>query len=56
MAAKTVEIQVQNDHLARLAQVRKPIDPFALNAGGSVKLGMDDRHEYSLGGGARAHF
>lgn len=25
MSAKTVEIQVQNDHLARLAQVRKPI-------------------------------
>lgn len=25
MAAKTVEIQVQNDHLARLAEVRKPI-------------------------------
>ncbi|WP_206241696.1 ATP-binding protein [Novosphingobium terrae] len=25
MTAKTVEIQVQNDHLERLAQVRKPI-------------------------------
>ena len=36
--------------------VWQPIDPFALNAGGSVKLGMDDRHEYSLGGGARVHF
>lgn len=54
MATKTVEIQVQNDHLERLAQVRKPVLAVAELVWNALDADADDiqiaLHEDALGG------
>lgn len=53
MAGKTVEIQVQNDHLERLAQVRKPVLAVAELIWNALDADADDiqiaLHEDALG-------